>query len=78
MHHGSWITMNCNDLPRFASVQEVAKSLLRTEDAVRVMCRSGEIPAHKIGNRYLIRQDEFIEWCEKQRVNIDTQDYRDF
>lgn len=60
------------DLPPVLSVQEVAEYLRISKQKIYEMCRvyGGEFfPSFKIGNRFRINRDEFIEWLRNGGMN---------
>ena len=55
------------DMPPILSVQEVADYLRISKQKIYEMCRAygGELfPSFKIGNRFRIDRDEFLEWLK--------------
>ena len=49
------------NIPRFMTIHEVAKTGILSECCLRRMARRGELPAIKTGNRTLINFDRLVE-----------------
>jgi excisionase family DNA binding protein len=46
-----------NDQPRYLTAEEVAADLRLTVKTVRNMCERGQIPARKLGGRWLVTRE---------------------
>lgn len=60
------------DLPPVLSVQEVADYLRISKQKIYEICRAygGELfPSFKIGNRFRIDRDDFVEWLRNGGMN---------
>jgi len=52
----------------FYRPEEIAKMLNFTVQTIYVMCRTGRIPAIKVGKCYRISREEFRDWLSGRRV----------
>lgn len=56
----------------FAKPTEIAEQLAVTPETVRSMCRSGTLPAYRIGGSYRIRRSDFAKWLAAQAVSAEV------
>ncbi len=49
------------------AVKEVADKLQLSIETVKKMLRSGELPGHKVGRKWLIAPSELMQHLEQQR-----------
>lgn len=53
---------------KWLSIADVAKRLERSDNTIRTMIKKKQIPAYLIGGEYRIKECEYQEWLEGQRV----------
>lgn len=53
---------------QWLSINDVAKRLERSDNTIRTMIKKKQIPAYLIGGEYRIKESEYQEWLEGQRV----------
>ena len=57
---------------RFMTVEQIAKDLGVSEDFVRGLIRSGELPAYKVGRKeYRIRITDYEQFLETRKIKRD-------
>lgn len=50
-----------DNAPRMMTIREVAATGLLSEYTLRMMCKRGELPCIKVGNRVLINFEKLVE-----------------
>ena len=53
----------------FLSVKEIADKLGVTVDTIQGYIRRKELQAFRIGNKYVVRQEDFDRFLEKRRTD---------
>jgi hypothetical protein len=59
-----------NDQPNMMTVREIARTGLLSEHALRLLLKSGKLPAIYIGKKALINYDKLC--AELQSLNVDV------
>ena len=60
---------------RFMTVEQIAKDLGVSEDFVRGLIRSGELPAYRVGKKeYRVKIDDYERFLEARRIKRDDAD----
>lgn len=63
--------MDNSENKRFLTVEEVASLLRKKERTIREWCYNHSIPHYKVGSSLLFKENEIVEWVEKNhRVEI--------
>ena len=58
------------DLPELMTAKEVKDYLKCSNENLYALLKTRGFPSFKIGNTYRIRKDEFIDWINKQKLNL--------
>lgn len=64
------------DLPPLIKPATAARILLVSEETVRNLIRSGEVPATKVGTRWRVQTMGFLEWAGLQDIAAEFQPVR--
>ncbi len=65
-------TSGCALEQRFMSVEQIAKDLGVSEDFVRGLIRSGELPAYRVGKKeYRVKIDDYERFLEGRKIKGD-------
>ncbi len=57
---------------RFMTVEQIAKDLSVSEDFVRGLIRSGELPAYRVGKKeYRVKIDDYERFLEERKIKRD-------
>jgi excisionase family DNA binding protein len=60
---------------RFLSVEQIAKDLGVSEDFVRGLIRSGELPAYRVGKKeYRVKTSDYEHFLEERKIKRDDTD----
>jgi excisionase family DNA binding protein len=54
--------------PRFLKVADIAADLDLSEDTIRELIRTKQLPAYKVGREYRVLRTEYEEWLQKRRT----------
>ncbi len=54
--------------PRFLKVADIAQDLDLSEDTIRELIRTKQLPAYKVGREYRVLRTEYEEWLQNRRT----------
>lgn len=64
--------MTSNDEILFLTLAEAAAQLRLSRNTIYKLCRSGELPAVKVGRQWRIRSRDFATWLDNSRATSNT------
>ena len=53
---------------RFLKVVDIAQDLDLSEDTIRELIRTKQLPAYKVGREYRVLRTEYEEWLQNRRT----------